>query len=225
MAVGKPGVRSSVWSVWGSKNSHDVYACIRSSAGVIKYSFHQSGEWIHHLVNPDHPKAKFVTLPSPDSKRLDTWSRPEPFYKGWTHMLSIFVPLEDLPVVPGDDTNPKGVRWIDHGDMKSDAIEIRLLLASGRGPALHLDGHHRGATRSAVVDGFVLTNGEVVIVTATEIPLSPEQLRQLAAKREEQRTAINEEFSLVPSLGPRFAVPMVDYAGNRCIWDMAFTLE
>jgi len=224
-ALGQPGHRSSVWRVWANKGKHDVYAAIRTSAGLLKYSFHESGEWIHHLVTTEHPKAKFVSLPNPSSKRLDTWRRPDPFVPGWTHMLSIFIPAEDLQIVPGDDTNPKGIRWLTQIPADGNAVEFRLLLVSPDSPALLLRGLAEVATQGSVVDGFVLSNGEVVLVVAAEIPLGEKRIQQLEDVRKRQFEQKSEDFEMTPSLGPRFALPMVDNTGHRCIWDLSFPAQ
>lgn len=221
-ALGQPGHRSSVWRVWANKGKHDVYAAIRTSAGVLKYSFHESGEWIHHLVSASHPKAKFVKVPNPDSKRLDTWRRPEPFVDGWTHMLSIFVPAKDLQIVPGDDTDPKGIRWLTQVPADGNAVLFQLLLVSPDSPALLLQGHPEVPSEHAVVDGFVLSNGEVVLVVASEVPLDEKRVQQLKDVRKKHFEQKAEDFEMTPSLGPRFALPMVDDTGHRCIWDLTF---
>lgn len=68
-SVGEPGKRSSVWRLWGTKKTNDLYLASRASAGIFKYSFHASGDWrlqgLAHeawrgpgsLVRPDrHPE-------------------------------------------------------------------------------------------------------------------------------------------------------------------------
>ncbi|WP_280195908.1 hypothetical protein [Nocardia farcinica] len=219
-AVGRPGECSSVFRVWANRRKFDVYASIRTWNGFAKFSFHESGTYIYHLASLDHENTKWVDLPDPNSKRIRTWERPAPFVPGWTHLVTFMVPTEDVRSNPTSGfEDPEKVRWIAKPDRVDTITEFRVavgdpnrILIDAGPPDFLLD--------AGIVDGFVLSNDQIVVITMHVTALDPVRRRDLKEFRRRCVADIPDDFSLEEKLGPRIAVGSTEWDGRVSLWDL-----
>lgn len=221
-AVGRPGECSSVFRVWANKSKLDVYASIRTWKDLAKFSFHQSGRYIFHLSSVDHPGAEWAGRPDLENRRISAWERPAPFVPGWTHLITFMVPTEDVQRSPtsGWEDHEK-VRWVAKPKRLDTVTEFRVAIGDpgshlvDAGPADHL-------LDAGVVDGFVLANGRLVLITMHVTHLDETGRELLADLRDEcTKRAERDGFDLNPELGPRFAHHHVQADGRHALWDIS----
>lgn len=88
-AAGTPERRcSTVWRLWSSRNSPDVYLASRSSAHIFKTSLHGSGVWTQSFTTQSGI--------APDgNRRTNRWDRPDPFQPQWTRGPAVVIPWVD----------------------------------------------------------------------------------------------------------------------------------
>lgn len=78
-AIGsREDIQSSVWRLWANKD--DLYLAARSTAGLSKISFHQSGI------------CRFAVVSNEPRAPISKWQRPKELAPGVTPMFSIIVP-------------------------------------------------------------------------------------------------------------------------------------
>jgi hypothetical protein len=221
-AVGRPGRRSSVWRLWANRGKDDVYIAARQSAGILKVSLHESGDWRLQWVGDDHGDVSFTTRDGDESQGrvIDRWSRPPAGATGWTDALSIWVPTRDVSEIPGDAEPGHDAQWVEPAGPEA-ATEFRLVLVEpGQGPfelTAALQGPDAGL---ALVNGFRLAGGEAVLLFAATKRLNNDLRQSLVRARQEQQAQIPSDFNLAPESGPRLAAVAVDDDGYRNIWDL-----
>ncbi|MBI5336170.1 MAG: hypothetical protein HZB45_00635 [Mycolicibacterium rufum] len=220
-AVGRPGECSSVFRVWANRKKFDVYAAIRTWNGLAKFSFHESGQYIYHLTSTEHENARWVSRPDPLSRRIERWEKPPAFVPGWTHLLTFMVPTYDVrPSLTAGYEDSQSVRWIAKPSESDTVTEFRVAVGNSgfplidAGPSDHL-------LDAGVVDGFVLVNGQVVVITMHVTALDPDRRETVAEMREWCAARVPADFELDPELGPRFAFPAVLDDGRRALWDLS----
>ncbi|PZO60726.1 MAG: hypothetical protein DI635_15335 [Pseudoxanthomonas suwonensis] len=221
-AVGRPGECSSVFRVWANKGKLDVYASIRTWKDLAKFSFHQSGRYIFHLSSVDHPGAEWARRPDPQNRRISAWDRPAPFVPGWTHLITFMVPTEDVRPSPTSGwEDHERVRWIAKPERVDTVTEFRVAIGDPGmrlvdvGPADYL-------LDAGIVDGFVLANGRLVLITMHVTHLDETGRGLLADLRDELISrAERDGFDLNPELGPRVADHHVQADGRHTLWDIA----
>ncbi len=223
-AVGRPGECSSVFRVWANKGKLDVYAAIRTWKDLAKFSFHQSGRYIFHLSTVDHPGAQWVRRPDPGNRRIDAWDRPKPFVPGWTHLITVMVPTEDVRPSPTSGWEDHGrVRWITRPERTDTVTEFRVSIGDPGAPLI--DAGPAGYFLDAgIVDGFVLANGQLVLITMHVTHLDSIGRKLLTELRERLAAQARAEgFDLDPARGPRFADHNVQADGRHALWDIGPT--
>lgn len=65
-AVGVPGRRSTLWRLWANRAKDDVYLATRRSAGIFKFSLHESGDWRLQWVGQDRGDVTYKALMDPE---------------------------------------------------------------------------------------------------------------------------------------------------------------
>ncbi len=73
---------------------------------------------------------------------------------------------------------------------------------------------------AGIVDGFVLSNDQIVVVTMQLTHLDSERRRWLQATRQHCMDTLAEDFDLSRDLGPRFAVHWSPPGGELQLWDI-----
>lgn len=221
-AVGHPNECSSVFRVWANRGKLDVYASIRTWKDLAKFSFHQSGRFIFHLASVDHAGADWVERPDPDNRRIDAWDRPEPFVPGWTHLITFIVPTED--VVPyegvGWEDHDK-VRWITKPARADTVTEIRIALGEQHMPLVDT-GAADYFLDAGIVDGFVLADGRLALITTHVTVLDPVRREWLDGLRRHARQGVPEGFELsgTETRAPRIAHHTEQSDGRHVLWDI-----
>lgn len=221
-AVGRPGQCSSVFCVWANKGKLDVYASIRTWKDLAKFSFHQSGRYIFHLSSADHPGAEWVSRPDAANRRIDAWDRPAPFVPGWTHLITFMVPTEDVQPSPtsGWEGHEK-VRWIAKPERPDTVTEFRVAIGEPDMPLIDA-GPDSYLLDAGIVDGFVLANGRLVLVTMHITHLDPVGQDLLSQLRTDlTHRAEKDGFDLSVERGPRFANHQIQPDGRHALWDMS----
>lgn len=220
-AVGRPGQCSSVFRVWANRDKFDVYASIRSWKDLAKYSFHESGTYVYHLSSTEHENAKWVSLPDLSNRRIHSWTRPEPFVPGWTHLITFMVPTEDVrPNVNAGWDDPDKVRWISKPNRNDTVTEFRVLVGDPGMPLVDV-GASNYLLDAGIIDGFVLCNDQIVVVTMHVTRLDAKGRRMLRALRREITDQTPSDFILDGKLAPRFASPNIQSDGRHALWDLS----
>jgi len=225
-AVGEPGWRSSVWRVWANPKKGDVYIASRKSARIFKISLYESGDWRCQWAKEDHEDVVYHPYgndATAEGRILAQWQRPPANSAGWTDALSIWVPGEDISTVPGDGESPIDSQWIAPPGT-ADAVEFRFWLVEPRRGRLDLTTTLReGKNLPAVVNGFRLATGEVLVIFAALWPLDDERLRSLTEIRAWARTQLDPAFDVSPSTGPRTAAIEIEEDGHPNVWDLSLS--
>jgi len=222
-AVGEPGRRSTVWRLWANAGTDDVYLASRQTAGEMKVSLHQSGDWRAQIVEPDRAKTVHFGARSVEGGRiLHRWRRPEPNAVGWTHALTIVLPGDQLSGVPNDQVRWDDVRWLPAPGLEEQAefdihiVRPNLGMISHR--AMLLEG-----VRVSVMDVLQLSSGDVAVVSALVGPTVRDELAMIARWEEEARTdSPPMEWNRSAELGPRRLFFAVGPDGRQRFYDLAF---
>lgn len=222
-AVGEPGRRSTVWRVWPGRAKNDVYLATRKSAGIMKVSFHESGDWRLQWINPENTgTVRWQTLSGQETQGriLHQWCRPKP-REGWTRAISIWVPHEDLVDIPGDAEPWGDVQWLP-APPPGAAVEVILMLVSPGAAALeHTSVIHQNDGVFTLINGFELEGGEVLLAIAATGELPAPAREGIFRMRTQAQAVAPADFDLTPELGPRHSLITVDADGHRNLWDLA----
>ena len=221
-AVGRPGECSSVFRVWANKGKLDVYAAIRTWKDLAKFSFHQSGRYVFHLSSVDHPGAKWAHRSDPSNRRISAWDRPTPFVTGWTHLITFMAPTEDVrPCGNAGWEDHEKIRWITKPERTDTVTEFRVAIGNPGAPLIDA-GPASYLLDAGIVDGFVLANGTLVLITMHVTHLDQIGQGLLTDLRGELLNRAHQEgFDLSPELGPRFADHQVQPDGRHALWDIS----
>jgi hypothetical protein len=204
-AVGEPGRRGTIWRLWANSGTDDVYLASRQTAGEVKISFHQSGDWRMQIVQPDRPKTvRFGPRPDEEGRVLHRWQRPEPNAVGWIHALTIALPGQQLSVVPGDQVRWDDVRWLPSPQPHEQA-EFDIHIVRPNGGMIGFQQMILEGVRVSVMDALQLSSGDVVVVTALIGPTRPAELATIARMqgRAENGLPAPQEWDRSPERGPR----------------------
>lgn len=210
-AIGTHTRRSGIWRVWSDRGRSDVYAAVRTLAGLQKYSFHESGEW-HHAFADDDDAARWAGTPT---RFLDQWSRPKSAMAGWTRALAVKVPhgaLSEVLNAPDDE----GVLWLPEAPEGRLAVVGVAVVEVNRGWAnLH----------ALPVAAYRLANGNAVVLvyTTQEFPdeirgALTEKLSNIPAPRGSTPAEVAERVNSAEA--PRLSFFGNDADGMRVVWDL-----
>jgi hypothetical protein len=110
------GTRSTIWTVFGSRNSDDVYVGARDALPMAKLSLHQSGRWRRALTQQG---AAQQNLSADVDRVFQRWEAPEAFGDGWIHAVTITIPGSSIQAAPPPLKPPKkgsskltGIGWL-----------------------------------------------------------------------------------------------------------------
>jgi hypothetical protein len=105
----RDGAHASVWRIWVPRRHSDVYIAARDIAGVQKWSLHESGDWRHQWVTPQHAQQ----LTGTENRIIDRWNQPAEFTDvGWTNAFSIRVRRQDLVAYGDGKELPANIIWL-----------------------------------------------------------------------------------------------------------------
>jgi hypothetical protein len=221
-AVGEPGRRSTVWRLWANAGTDDVYVASRQTAGEMKVSLHQSGDWRAQIVEPDRAKSvHFGARSAEDGRILHRWQRPEANAVGWTHAVTIVLPGDQLSVVPNDQVRWDDVRWLPAPGLEEQAEFDIYIVRPNLGMVSHRTLVLEGV-RVSVMDVLQLSSGDVAIVTALVGPALSDELAMVARWEEEARKdSPPREWDRSAELGPRRLLFAVGSDGRQRFYDLA----
>jgi hypothetical protein len=168
-AVGAPdGPQSAVWLVFTRRGKSDVYVANRHIGGSLKVSLHQSGLW--RLA---YTQEYAATLKAPgtgtDDRVQEQWTRPAEQRPGWTHAMSIIVPVADLWEPEPRLDLPPGIKW-RHAPAPGMESHFALMLERASG---YVDRRPAGDALAVLP----LPNGENLWVIAADVISTQESLR------------------------------------------------
>lgn len=165
-AVGQPGRRGTIWRLWAKGD--DVYLASRQTAGEIKFSLHESGDWRQQIVQPESPKTvEFSGRGDDDGRILNQWERPDPNAVGWTLALTIVLPEDQLSRMQVDTVRWDDVQWCEEpGEGQQVEFEVYVVTPGG-GLMSYADGPP--GARIDVMNALQIANGDVAIVLARTV--------------------------------------------------------
>lgn len=225
-AVGRPGLRSSVWRLWSPGHAKsDIYLASRKSAGEMKISFHESGDWRFAFTSQTDPAEADVKYSRMDGQYLqarvvDRWRRPTSEV-GLIQLIDILIPEADVVPVPNDSEGADGTIWLAQPPHET-AVEVRVVLLEDSADYYTLLPREDDDLAVALVGGFRLPADETALVLAYTYPTDADfsvYLNDL--RRRGLELAHQEGFDLSPSTGPRTAIHGKGANGVRCVLDLA----
>ena len=212
-AVGEPGgSQSAVWLIFTRGGESDIYVANQYVAGLLKVSLHESGVW-RLAFTREYATALQASGASTLDRAQETWMRPAERVRGWTHAMSIVVPVADLwKPDPPIDLSPE-IKWRP-APLPGMESHFLILLERGNG---YVDRRPTGD----VVAVMQLPNGENLWVIATDVGSSVEDLRQyelLRASMRDRAEGASDQGSRALVFGgrPDEARVLIDlYTGER----------
>ena len=211
IAVGAPGLRSSVWRIWADKGKSDVYIASRTIIGVQKFSLHQSGDWRYAFTSDFMDSEGGAGVPD---RIIDRWRRPEPGAGGWIRAITIWVRAED--VTPIDDTAlvNKGITWLTAPTL-GQVVGVHVALWLPNQEFTPLAGLR-------VVDILRLANDEAVAVLSVRRDVEPSELQMIADARARLQEMPPEAIARQGEPGVRLGLFGNYPDGIRWVYDTAF---
>lgn len=158
------GRSSSTWNLFRAKKFDDVYLVAKGTEGLMKVSFHQTGE-----INMGLTSEAIQGLGIPNSSRyLLKGHRIPQVTPGWTLATEIWIPRSELRS-PKEEISPKTVQIPFHSTASAVVVQI-YFKESKQSPILRMPAHEPV--------GFIeqLNGGSVWIVAiSAELPWDPEK--------------------------------------------------
>lgn len=155
------GTRSTIWTVFGSRNSDDVYVGARDALPMAKLSLHQSGRWRRALMQQG---AAQQNLPTDVDRVFQRWEVPEAFGDGWIHAVTITIPGSSIQAAP-PPVKPLKQGTINFYQLDPGSHQARfdILIKNAGAPDLRVENIH------AQVGRLELPSGGCAWVFATEL--------------------------------------------------------
>lgn len=220
LAIGERNVaRGAVWNVFASPNSSDFYISDGVTGGIQKWSFHESGMWLHQFHNsePAEKQARAAGYTG-RGRGVDKWDQPpEIGDTGWTLAFSIRIRHQDLEK-QDDSALPDDIYWVPPPPQGS-ARHLHVCIIRPTGRVTELD------PRIMVpLCGLGLAdNRQVLILGSTEL-VSEETNTQIEQWLD---TALGGAPDGSPREAdhPRLLVHSTRDDGHRMVWDLAIPTE
>ena len=181
-AVGAPnGPQSAVWLVFTQRGKSDIYVANRHVAGQLKISLHQSGMW-RLAFTQQFAATLQATGAGSDDRVQAKWTRPAERRSGWTHAMSIVVPVTELwkPIPPLN--LPLDIRW---RQVPAQGMESHFAMMLERGSG-YVDRRPGGD----VIAVLPLPNGENLWVIAVDVKSTPQSLQLYEVSRANMRARV-----------------------------------
>lgn len=182
LAVGtRDGPQSAVWEVFTGGKKSDVYVANRHVASQLKVSLHESGVW--RLAYTAEYAATLKARGEGSEDRLQArWQRPPEARPGWTHAISVVVPVAELwkpePPLP----IPSEVTW---RRAPAPGMESHFAVFFERG-----SGFVARRPAGEIVAISPLPNGDNLWVIAADVRSSPENLARYEQSKDSLRTIL-----------------------------------
>lgn len=206
-AAGEPGYRATIWRLWSTANTDDVYLASRQSAGEFKVSLHQSGDWRLQAIDLSKDNdTHFGNLDPEQGRVLHRWSRPAPDEAGWTRAVSIHVPSEHISEVPRDAVRCTDVRWIKAPPAGRTLLFEVVLVPVEAEQVVVRAFDLAPADFAAVVDVGRLAGGDIAMVLAFTEPTPSGHLAEIdnhLRERGASGASAPEEWDRSPESAPR----------------------
>ena len=181
------GRQSSVFRVWRGKKTSDIYVAVRSVAGIIKASLHQSGLWQVSFTSQYFHRND--TKPFLDGDRhFSMCPRPGEVMLGVTRAFTIYFPTSELGIAHSV-SDKKAVYWLSAAE-KDSWIAAELMLTSPNAPKTSW--RSEDGAELPVIDHMTLPNGENLWLVCRVVPENVSILSKLT----EIRIQIREDRSL-----------------------------
>ena len=209
VAIGRVGLRSSIWRFWANPSTSDLYVSSRTVAGVQKYSFHQSGDFRYAWTTREHALA----YSGSEERILDRWSRPPSDVNGWTRVLSIWTRAEDITPIVGDDTRQEEVLWLAPPQPGS-ARAIHVALVRPDLGTLELKG-------MAPLEVIRLASGEAAAILTGTTTVDDDQQRTIETDRAKALALLPGLQQLQGTPGTRVGLFGHGTDDVRWVWDTA----
>lgn len=117
LAVGRPnGLASGVLRIWSPKSKGDVYASMRSIAGQVKISLHESGTCIAGLTKQFAAEEVEAVAAMGGARHQNKWTRIRHTGEKIVTPLQFVVPNSQLRLRPEETTEDNAVAWIKAPD-------------------------------------------------------------------------------------------------------------
>jgi hypothetical protein len=170
-AVGIPdGPQSSVWSVFTGAGKSDVYVANRQIASILKFSFHESGDWRLAFTEP-YASGRVASGEQRGDRVEHRWVRPPETQPGWTHAASILIPVSDLRDYGKRIDHAREISWRSAPGPGTQCVFGIFFVGPGSPrPAFQL--------RWEPLSAFDLPNGERLQVIAGDTAVTPRQVAE-----------------------------------------------
>lgn len=122
--------------------------------------------------------------------------------------------------MPGDSEPYQDVQWMQ-APREGWAVEFRVVLLEYRRAYSVGSALSQPESSLALVNGFFLPSGEVMVLLASTKRMTKPQLEGVQRSRQESAGRLPPDFDLDPATGPRSAVIALDSDGYTNIWDLA----
>lgn len=208
-AIGSPEAHGATWALTCARRTNDVYLSTREhGGGDSKWSFHQSGDW---RLQYSRSKADELGI----SRVLSQWNRPTPDALGYTEMIRILLPTDDI--VPGakELTRLSKVEWITPAPAGMMTVILICVVAPGVQAPLPRD-----LTPLRLV---ALHDGSIVMVFRAEAEINGYAPLFQRSRDDIVRMPAPDAGSWAPSRTDPNARGMVDAVnseGRHEIWDL-----
>ena len=175
------GRSSSVFRIWNSKNTSDVYFAHMNLASEMKGSLHQSGSWQYGLTSERLKTAKNIIGWDQNSRHIKRWNRPNWNDSGYFAAVKFILLTTELQIL--DEWNYDKSLKIDAAP-ENMGIMIQMIYAKEETKfesILNLD-ENKGYK---LIGKLNLVSKEAVFLISKEIESNPLIESELQIKREE----------------------------------------
>jgi hypothetical protein len=204
--VGSPTrERSSVWRLWVTPNSNDIYLAPRVSAHEFKASLHQSGVW-RIGVTKEHQESDWSLIGPDQDRAMRKWARPPELIPGLTTAFHVVVPWSEVALPSHRRPEKRGrVFWAPIPPPGRVAV-FSVLISTPSAVVTGWPGKKSMGT--SLVGKLGLPNGDTVWVVAFERHEEAAERSNLEREREKSRQML---LSMRDQLeeGADYKAPMV----------------
>lgn len=173
------GRRSSIWRVWADRGKSDIYVAMRSVAGIVKVSLHQSGDCNASMTQQAAENNPAVVERLGGVRHMGQWRRQTGI--GATHVDAFWItfPESELRVLGPEKGRSRETLWIP-----PPAVRMSINVACAfTGPLRNPDDWPGKSMGGTLLSSAGLANGEVFWLIYFLHPTLPKVPGEIAMNR------------------------------------------